>query len=59
MIRSSAIQSRAHLDVARTSIEIEVAALDVAEIKKFVHDVFLGRLFVHVGHDNDPSLYGC
>lgn len=32
--------------------------LDLAEIRKFIVQVLLARLFVYIGYDNDPAFDG-
>lgn len=51
--------SGSHLHVACTSVEVEMAALDLAKVDELINDFFLGRFLVHVGHDDDPSFDGC
>ena len=36
-----------------------MAALDHAKVRELVNDLVFGRLFVHVGHDDDPSFHSC
>ena len=49
----------AHLHISRPAVEVQVHVLDLAVLGKLVRYVLLGRLLMDVGHEHDPSLYGC
>ena len=49
----------AHLDITRSSVQVEVKVLDLPVLGKFVCYVLLGGLFVDVGDEDDPSFNGC
>ena len=48
-------RSRAYLDIARPAIEVKVQVFDLSVVGELVHDIFLCRLLVDVGDDDDPS----
>ena len=50
--------AKAHLNVTCSPVQVEVQVLDLAILGKLVVDGLLVRLFVHVGHHDDPALDG-
>lgn len=48
----------AYLDVTRPPVQVHVQVLNGAKLAKHVVKVLLGRLFVHIGDDDDPALDG-
>lgn len=45
---------RTHFHIARPPIEIEVQVFDLAIVSELFRHVFLRRLFVNIGNQNDP-----
>ncbi len=50
---------RPYLDIAGSPIEVEVAALDIAVVRKLVNHLLFGGFLVHVGHNYDPAFHSC
>lgn len=49
----------AHLDVSRSPIEVEMQVFDLAIICKFILEIFLGRFFVDICDEHDPTFNSC
>lgn len=50
---------RPYLDIAGSPIEVEVAALDIAVVRKLVNHLLFGGFLVYVGHNYDPAFHSC
>lgn len=57
--RVQAKRTRAHLDIARAAIQIEMQVFDLTKLGKLVGNIFLRCLFVYIGDQDDPPLNSC
>ena len=50
---------RAHLDITRPSVQVEMQVFNLPIFRELVHHILLGSLFVHVGDKHNPALDSC
>lgn len=48
-----------HLHVACPTIKVEMQVFYLSKLSKFVRNIVLGRLFVHICYEHYPSFHGC